>query len=62
LGINLIITNRSIFVKKKIPIGKPQVYGAKEVSEKVVKRGEKGERGFLMIICWEAPSFCKNAA
>ena len=41
MGINLIVTNRSIFVKKKIPIGKPQVYGAKEVSEKVVKRGEK---------------------
>jgi hypothetical protein len=54
------MTNRSMFVKKEIPIRKSQVYAAKEVFEKVVKRGEKVERGFLMIICWEAPSFCES--
>jgi hypothetical protein len=41
LRIVLIVTNRSIFVKKKIPIRKLQACVAKEVFKKVVESAEK---------------------
>ena len=49
-----------MFVKKEIPIRKPQVYAAKEVFEKVVKRGEKVEGGFLIIYMLEGPFFLQE--